>query len=92
MGTRVREIAADDPSCGRLRSFSRALHRFFSEQMQDAAAHRWRLVYTLYAGGDDLLLIAPWQIMLDFAGELTQQFQHGPAREHGPLTLSARSR
>ena len=89
MGVRVREIAAADPSCGELRAFSRTLHGFFAERMQDAAAHRWRLVYTLYAGGDDLLLIAPWQVMLDFAGELAQQFQHGPAREHGPLTLSA---
>ena len=88
MGVRVGEIAAGDPTCGKLRSFSRALHRFFAERMQDAAQRR-RLIYTLYAGGDDLLLIAPWQLMLDFAGELVHQFQHGPAREYGPLTLSA---
>ena len=89
MGVRVGEIAAGDPSCGELRAFSHTLHRFFAERMQDAAAQRSRLTYTLYAGGDDLLLIAPWQVMLDFAGELAQQFQHGPAREYGPLTLSA---
>ena len=67
MGVRVGEIAAGDPSCRELRAFSRTLHRFFAERMQDAAAQRWRLIYTLYAGGDDLLLIAPWQVMLDFA-------------------------
>ena len=89
MGVRVGEIAAADPSCGRLRCFSRTLQYFFAEQMQDAAAQRWPLIYTLYAGGDDLLLVAPWQVMLDFAAELTHQFQHGPAREYGPLTLSA---
>ena len=89
MGVRVAEIAAGDRSCGQLRSFSRALHRFFAEQMQDEAARRWKLLYTLYAGGDDLLLVAPWQVMLDFAAALAQQFQHGPAREYGPLTLSA---
>lgn len=89
MGIRVGEIAGDDPSFGRLRSFSRALQRFFAEQMQDAAEQRWPLIYTLYAGGDDLLLVAPWQVMLDFAGALAQEFRRGPAREYGPLTLSA---
>ena len=89
MGVRVGEIASSDPSYGELRAFSRTLHRFFAERMQDAAAQRWRLTYTLYAGGDDLLLIAPWQVMLDFAGELAHQFQQGPARKYGPLTLSA---
>ena len=89
MGARVGKIASEDSSCRRLRSFSRGLQRFFAEQMQDAAAQHWPLVYTLYAGGDDLLLVAPWQVMLDFAGFLVHEFQHGPAREHGPLTLSA---
>ena len=89
MGVRVGKIAAGDPSCGELRAFSRTLHRFFAERMQDAMAQRRRLIYTLYSGGDDLLLIAPWQVMLDFASELVHQFQQGPAREYGPLTLSA---
>lgn len=89
MGTRVGKIAAKDPSCRQLRSFSRALQRFFAEQMQDAAAQSWPLIYTLYAGGDDLLLVAPWHVMLDFAGFLAHEFQQGPAREYGPLTLSA---
>ena len=89
MGVRVGQIAGEDPSCGRLRSFSRALQRFFAEQMQDAAEQRWPLIYTLYAGGDDLLLVAPWQVMLEFAGALAHEFRRGPAREYGPLTLSA---
>lgn len=89
MGTRVAMIADEDRSYRRLRSFSRALQRFFAEQMQDAVSQRWPLIYTLYAGGDDLLLVAPWQVMLDFAGFLALELQHGPAREYGPLTLSA---
>ena len=92
MGARVAKIAAADPTCEKLRSFSRYLHCFFAEKMQDEAENHWKLIYTVYAGGDDLLLVAPWQIMLDFAGKLAQQFQRGPAREareYGPLTLSA---
>ena len=89
MGVRVGQIAGEDPSCGRLRSFSRALQRFFAEQMQDAAEPPSPEIYTLYAGGDDLLLVAPWQVMLEFAGALAHEFRRGPAREYGPLTLSA---
>ena len=89
MGTRVAEIAGADSSYGRLRSFSRALHAFFGERIQDLLSTRWPFVYTLYAGGDDLLLVGPWDIVLDFAGDLVREFQGGPAREFGPLTFSA---
>lgn len=89
MGVRIGEIAARDPSCRQLRSFSHTLHQFFVEDMQEVVAQQWPLIYTLYAGGDDLLLVAPWQIMLDFAGDLAQRLQQGPAGEYGPLTLSA---
>ena len=49
----------------------------------------WPLIYTLYAGGDDLLLVGPWNIVLDFAGSLARAFEAGPAQEYSPLTLSA---
>ena len=43
------------------------------------------LIYTLYAGGDDLILIAPWQVMLDFAGELAAAVSAWP----GPRVWAA---
>ena len=89
MGTRVAQVAGADPSYGRLRSFSRTLHAFFGERIHDLLADRWPFVYTLYAGGDDLLLVGPWDIVMDFAGDLVREFQGGPAREFGPLTFSA---
>lgn len=89
MGLRVAEIAGADPSCRQLRSFSRDLHAFFGEQLQILMAQHWPLVYTLYAGGDDLLLVGPWNVMLDFAGALAQAFRAGPALEYAPLTFSA---
>ena len=89
MGARVAQIASADPSYGQLRSFSRMLHAFFGERIQDSLATRWPFVYTLYAGGDDLLLVGPWDMVLDFAGDLVREFQDGPAREFGPLTFSA---
>ena len=89
MGTRVAQIASADSSYDQLRSFSRTLHTFFGERIQDLLATRWSFVYTLYAGGDDLLLVGPWDVVLDFAGDLVREFQGGPAREFGPLTFSA---
>ena len=101
MGVRVNETASADPTCARLRAFSRSLHAFFSETVQDMLEKSWRSIYTIYAGGDDLLLIGPWDAALDFAGALADAFENGPAREFAdafdkesgreftPLTVSA---
>ena len=93
MGVRVGQIAGQDSPEGvpyeRLQSFSRSVHTFFVEKVQDMLRESWPLIYTIYAGGDDLLLVGPWDIMLDFAGSLAKEFESGPGLEYGPLTLSA---
>lgn len=89
-GVKVGQIASQDsPSYDRLRSFSRSLHGFFVERVQDMLQESWPHVYTIYAGGDDLLLAGPWNVMLDFAGAMVKEFEGGPGREYSPLTLSA---
>ncbi len=89
MGVRVGQVAGEDLSYRKLRRFSRGLHTFFGETLQDLLARDWPLIYTLYAGGDDLLLVGPWDVVLDFAGVLATEFQAGPGREYSPLTFSA---
>ena len=89
MGVRVGQVASEDRSYNRLRSFSRDLHTFFGETIQDRLEQAWRSIYTLYAGGDDLLLVGPWNVVLDFAGSLAREFEAGPAQGYSPLTLSA---
>ena len=89
MGVRVGQVAGEDPSYNRLRSFSYSLHEFFGQTIQELLAESWPLIYTLYAGGDDLLLVGPWDVVLDFAGFLAREFEAGPAQEYSPLTLSA---
>ncbi len=89
MGQRVGEVAASDPSCRRLRSFSHDLHTFFGDRIREMLKEHWPLIYTLYAGGDDLLLVGPWDVVFDFASALESAFQTGPAAAHGRLTLSA---
>lgn len=89
LGIRVESIAAEDPTYGALRDFSRHLHSFFSDSMQDMLAASWPNIYTLFAGGDDLLLIGPWNAVIDFAGALRAEFDAGPATAYPGLTLSA---
>lgn len=89
MGVRVGQVAGEDPSYNRLRSFSYRLHEFFGQTIQELLEKSWPLIYTLYAGGDDLLLVGPWDVVLDFAGFLVREFEAGPAQEYSPLTLSA---
>ncbi len=89
MGVRVGQVAGEDPSYNRLRSFSYSLHEFFGQTIQELLEESWPLIYTLYAGGDDLLLVGPWDVVLDFAGFLAREFEAGPAQEYSPLTLSA---
>jgi len=47
----------------------------------------WNSLYTVFSGGDDLLLVGPWDIGLDFVGHVRELF----VREFSPhdLTLSA---
>ena len=89
MGRRVGEVAASDPSYRRLQGFSSALHTFFGDRIRELLKEHWPLIYTLYAGGDDLLLVGPWDVTFDFASALEAAFRAGPAASHGGLTLSA---
>lgn len=92
MGPRVGEIAragaSEEPQYGGLRNFSQALHRFFLDHVQDMLRERWQSMYTIYSGGDDLLMVGPWDVVLDFAGALVKEFADGPGKRYG-LTLSA---
>lgn len=70
---------------------SEELDAFFAGRLRQDIAHnpdrRWQWIYTIFAGGDDLVMVGPWDVMLDFAGQMCEWFTeefHG----HG-LTLSA---
>ena len=92
MGVRVGEIARDgaseEPPYKSLRDFSHALHSFFLDHIQETLQESWTDMYTIYSGGDDLLMVGPWNVALDFAGALVKDFAAGPGAEYG-LTLSA---
>lgn len=106
LGAAVSSLLGHNGRDGRaaLRGFSQALDGFFAvklqQQMRAAAgrtdrANRWDLIYTVFAGGDDMLLVGPWDVMLDFAGHMQRLFDAefgARARQRpspGPLTISA---
>lgn len=79
-----------------LRIFSAALDRFFAETLQAEMLRKpWDNIYTVFAGGDDMLAVGPWNVMLDFAnhihGLFDRQFGAAAGRRPSaaPLTISA---
>lgn len=62
-------------SIGRLVALSRALDWFFTGHLPHLLRTRFPDTYTVYAGGDDLLLIGPWLSTVKLAGELREAFR-----------------
>jgi CRISPR-associated protein Csm1 len=69
---------------------ARSLDKFFAGTMameMSSPNSRWSNIYTVFSGGDDLLLVGPWNLVLDFVGHIHKLF----AREFSEdgLTFSA---
>ncbi len=67
---------------------SRAVDRFFSALLPARIRKGFPDVYTVFAGGDDLLFIGPWQAMAAFTLELNRLFVRYTGGNPA-LTLSA---
>lgn len=73
---------------GRLSQLSRMMDGFFTGYLPHLLETKFRNTYTVYAGGDDLLLIAPWYRAIELARHLRADF--GRFVNNNPnLTLSA---
>jgi CRISPR-associated protein Csm1 len=81
-------LPADQVSFGRLAALSRSLDLFFKGFLDARIRERYPNVYTVFAGGDDLLLIGPWYDIVRFAGELRSWFGRHVC-EHAGISLSA---
>ncbi len=68
-------LPTDHVSFGRLAALSRSLDLFFKGFLDHRVRERYRNVYTVFAGGDDLLLIGPWYDVVRLAGDLRRWFQ-----------------
>jgi hypothetical protein len=76
LGEAIRRCLAKADDLRPLKALSERLDTFFAsdldKQMRENA--RWSKLYTVFSGGDDLLLVGPWDIVLDFAGHLRGLF------------------
>jgi CRISPR-associated protein Csm1 len=81
-----------------MRELSLSLDRFFTDILEaekTRTASPWNNIYTVFSGGDDMLAVGPWDIVLDFAAHLRALFHArfglGAAQSSlpTPLTISA---
>jgi CRISPR-associated protein Csm1 len=77
-----------DRSPARVAQLSRLIDRFFSQVLPALLRARFPNTYTVYAGGDDLLLIGPWREGAGLALALREAFA-AFAASNPNLTLSA---
>jgi CRISPR-associated protein Csm1 len=87
LGSVVSSLLDDARDFAPLQRFSKRLDLFFSGTLQEQMKRpEWRDLYTVFSGGDDLLLVGPWDVAFRFA-RLTQTEFARTFRDHG-LTIS----
>ncbi|OMH40388.1 type III-A CRISPR-associated protein Cas10/Csm1 [Desulfurobacterium indicum] len=62
-------------SVSRVLYLSRMIDYFFSVVLTEKIRNKYRNIYTVFAGGDDLFLIGPWEDMLKFVKEMEEDFR-----------------
>ena len=71
-----------------LKQASREMDSFFGITLyREMEHHDWDSIYTIFAGGDDLLLVGPWNVIFDFAARANEMFRQQFGSRN--LTLSA---
>ncbi len=72
----------------RTATLSRMIDGYFSIRLPNILENQWENIYTVYAGGDDLLLLGPWQDIFKFAAKLQEDFSRFSLKNPN-VTLSA---
>jgi len=89
---------ANGNAAAALRKLSEYLDQFFAETLEAVKEDRsapWANIYTVFSGGDDMLVVGPWDVVLDFAGQMQHMFsdRFGLLAQNRPsatlLTISA---
>ncbi len=87
-GFRRKEEGKDRLSISRVAQLSRMLDLYFTGYLKGVLHREFPDTYTVYAGGDDLLMIGPWRQTLALARRINETFREYTG--HNPsITLSA---
>ena len=63
------------PALSRFAALSRMLDFFFAGYLPELLRKRFPSIYTVYAGGDDMLLVGPWRQVLEMAKTMRERFR-----------------
>ncbi len=63
-----------DRSPARIAQLSRLIDSYFARRLPWLLRHEFPATYTVYAGGDDLLLVSPWRFAMPLAVRLREDF------------------
>lgn len=89
LGVRLHNLL-DTAGLEAMKGLSEKLDVFFAGKLRKELRNedgRWQSIYTIFAGGDDLVMVGPWDVMFAFAGEIHRWFTN-EFHSYG-LTLSA---
>jgi len=78
----------DRISISRFASMSRMINHFFANHLVQQIKEKYKDIYLVFAGGDDLFLLGPWTQVIEFAEQIGAEFQKYVA-ENKDITLSA---
>jgi CRISPR-associated protein Csm1 len=67
-------VGLGEPTFAKTAALSRQLNSFFGTYLPWLLAREFRDVYTIFAGGDDFFLIAPWRTAQKLANRMHQEF------------------
>ncbi len=88
LGKAVHGILEQSRDLLALSAFSDRLDAFFARKLdRELAKPEWDKIYTIFSGGDDLLLVGPWNTLFAYAYHARQLF-HGEFADP-ELTVSA---
>lgn len=87
LGVMIEGLLIGQQDLQRLADFSHELDGFFAGTLKEEIEQNWPLIYTVFAGGDDLVMVGPWDVMVEFAGRMRELFAQQFANRG--LTISA---
>ena len=88
LGVIIDETLKNAADLSPLAKLSKELDGFFAGTLgKELNKPEWRIIYTIFAGGDDLMLVGPWDMIVDFAAHIRELFRGKFSQRQ--LTLSA---
>ncbi|CCO07705.1 type III-A CRISPR-associated protein Cas10/Csm1 [Desulforamulus hydrothermalis] len=84
----LRNQQADRNSISRIATMSRMLDLFFSGRVEQLLNNQFNNCYTVFSGGDDLLIVGPWDEIIKLAIKVQKEFSEF-TNNNTNITLSA---